>query len=266
MQVESTALCNASADLCALGRHRKVRCIFNNETDDICQPCITHGRQCNPQVFSRQRLTKTTPQDRLKKLEERISRIADNHSKTVDTSDSDAEGESDVHQERAYDSTAVPTHLKLILDDTVVAAEDVNPGNTALYQRKVAVARTRLQRLLPSKDDVRILVNNAGPWMTIYHMVFPPLSFAPSSEDVAKYDGFLQDDADPVALAAYLVSLAMTALQLSYRVPDLQLPSLVSTSKFVRRVIEKTYKVIIADHDIVTSLGGVELIICYIKL
>ncbi|KAK5082255.1 hypothetical protein LTR05_007399 [Lithohypha guttulata] len=83
-------------------------------------------------------------------------------------------------------------------------------------------ARTALQTLIPSIEDVRILADHVTVWSEIAREMFPPLSenlvpIAQSKQQImSQYTQIRQPDADTWMLAQWLLALAMTAQQMPH--------------------------------------------------
>lgn len=165
-----------------------------------------------------------------------------------------AEDSGDGLDDPQTENATLPSHLRLLFDDfldaPLMAGSDAQQSaqSARLLAGAKQNARTRLQPLLPSREEVSRISLYASDWMHLYYALFPP-SFAYTSgqELVDNYDRMRDREASPVTLAMYLLSTAITALQ----VPSESLPSSFYGGRPVARYVDAVCRTV--EHTIINS-------------
>ncbi|KAH8657955.1 hypothetical protein BX600DRAFT_61806 [Xylariales sp. PMI_506] len=132
-----------------------------------------------------------------------------------------------------------------------------------------ALARRMLQPLIPAEQDIPVIASRSLGWLSLLHDLFPLNSIIKSGEDMLmQYDRLRQPTADPVALAAWLLSVALT----TEHMPQRELPPSFSArwpkgrpgySRLVLTAIEDS----VISHDrLISSRDGMEMMMMTTRL
>lgn len=233
-------------------------------------------------------------------LEERIAQIAEkvgvpgqagngensSHLEDEELSTSEDEDASSAVQARAslephrrrrlMPGASPPTHLQLLFNNALIGPANEEAGKESApttsrsrkTERDMIAARKRLQALVPSRRDVSVIASYAPPWMNIYHGIFQPVRFARGAielhEDWAQYAA--PAAAQPTAVAAFLLTLAITVRQLPGREAEMGLEGLRDVGRFVRDVVVAVRECIVQNDEIAATVEGIEATVLYIRL
>ena len=164
-----------------------------------------------------------------------------------------------------------PTHLQQLFDNEFLdshgndgLSSDIGAEKTssAIWTR----ARSRLQALMPLKDDVRTILMNAATWLTLYNALFPTITmFTNAQEMLARYEALQAPDASPMAVASLLISICITVIQ---KPADLSkdLTTIKDTPAFVRKVTEAVEETVVSNDTLAATLEGIETSLLYVRL
>jgi hypothetical protein len=164
-----------------------------------------------------------------------------------------------------------PTHLQQLFDNEFLDSHGNDGISSDMSSDKASSAmlvraRTRLQALMPPKEDVRTVISNAASWLTLYNALFPTITmFTNAQEMLAKYEALQAPDASPMSIASLLISISITVIQ-KPRDPSTELTGIKDTAAFVRKVTEAVEETIIANDILAGTLEGIETSLLYIRL
>lgn len=179
--------------------------------------------------------------------------------------DNNVEPLSDDSHEEYNESLSPPTHLQLIFDNADVNNE--SPNQSSESAARLANARSKLQRLVPSKDDVSRLAESAMSWMALYVTFFPTTTtIASGMHLLAQYEHVLGPTAHPTAIGAFLTLLAITVIQIMRSGSSVPLGSIPEPSTFVKKVADAVHSTVVADDDLASTIDGLETVVLYIRL
>ena len=164
-----------------------------------------------------------------------------------------------------------PTHLQQLFDNEFLDSHgndgiSSDMGSDKASSTMVVRARTRLQALMPPKEDVRTIITTAASWLNLYNALFPTITmFLNAQEMLAKYEALQAPDASPMAVASLLISISITLIQ---RPPDRsnELTGIKDTAGFVRKVTETVEQTIVSNDTLAGTLEGIETSLLYIRL
>nr|POE48976.1 putative oxidoreductase ordl [Quercus suber] len=287
------ACAEAVAKMIVHGRRRKIRCVWSaNRTVDTdvkrsCEYCLARGRLCVPQQLQPQlaRTARTTAHERLSYLEQKLvtltSIVQDKHKPEApglmspdvfkDANDAFVDVATEFDQTGPEDSGS-PSHLRMLFDNFIgehkengSPARDGNPNQALEGMKKIA--RVRLQPLLPTHEDIVQISDHASRWMNLYCALFPVVSAIRTGDQMIRnHDRVRHAHTEPVELAIYLLSVAITAQQ----VPQNKLPSSFgdtqNLSKFVNTVCQEVESTIISSSALVGTTNGVEAALLQVRL
>ncbi|QIW96611.1 hypothetical protein AMS68_002129 [Peltaster fructicola] len=248
---------------CVECRQRKIKCEFSEHSQGTCKPCATRQQRCTPQLYrdkSKPTTRRTTDSyDRIARLEQQVARLVDGTSEPV--------GTDDVFPESSLASP--PTHLRLLFENASTDGSLLLKQQATAHNPRFANIRARLQRLVPAREDVHIIARSAEPWLQVYHKLFPTASPILSSTDlIDKYEKVMSDDAHPLALAAFLVAMAMTVVQYTNAAaaPDARWETLEHPSAFVRAVVDALQTTVFDDDSLASTTDGIKTMLLYSRL
>ena len=164
-----------------------------------------------------------------------------------------------------------PTHLQQLFDNEFLDSHgndglSSDMGSDKASSAMLVRARTRLQALMPPKEDVRTIISNAASWLTLYNALFPTITmFTNAQEMLAKYEALQAPDASPMSIASLLISISITVLQ-KPRDQSTELTGIKDTAGFVRKVTEAVEETIIGNDILAGTLEGIETSLLYIRL
>lgn len=183
-------------------------------------------------------------------------------------STADAESESE-----GSDTSPInpPPHLQQLFDnefldsrgnDSLSSDIGSDKASTALLAR----ARSRLQALMPPKEDVRAILTPAAKWFALYNSIFPTINvFTGATEMLARYEALQEPGANPIAVASLLISITMTLVQRSSEAPS-QYSGIKDVAAFSRKVTETVEETIVLNDTLAGTVDGIETTLLYIRL
>lgn len=142
------------------------------------------------------------------------SELAASHpSAEMDTSDDDSNMSDILTTER-------PSHLQSLFQNDWLSL-DSRQKNGQLQERRerasanlLDTAREALQVLIPPKDEVVEIYKSAFEWLRILQALLPqPLTIRSEKEAMDNYEKMKDPNVDPMALASWMLTLALTAQQ-----------------------------------------------------
>ncbi|KAK4943258.1 hypothetical protein LTR10_017100 [Elasticomyces elasticus] len=179
----------------------------------------------------------------------------------------------DAPDDENVDDTRPPAHLQLLFEN--LDGEDSTPGHHTLRQQSRGAseavkrrARSKLQLLLPTKDEVWQVTEFAPAWMAFYHSLFPAF-FACRTEEQLRlnYEHMCGSDANPTSVAMYLLYLAITSQQLpANRLVQRPFAKYESVEEFVNSVCTTVRETIVDNDDLAGTAEGLELTVIFIRL
>ena len=225
-----------------------------------------------------------TSRDRIRQLEDSVGRLWGvvralrtelGHTHSLGAQDDEPDiarelGDDDDEASESSDSPInAPTHLRQLFNNEILDSHgndyispDRSPDQTfaAVYVR----ARTRLQALMPSKDDLIFIAQPTAKWLEAYNTVFPRFTmFGSVDEIIGKYDELQLADANPVLIAALLLWFAM-GVQHS---PPHALPkSIMDGPALVQKVSDAVEDVIVRNDTLAGSVEGIETSLLWTRL
>ncbi|KAK7425576.1 hypothetical protein QQZ08_007899 [Neonectria magnoliae] len=263
---------------CTECRRRKVACSWTSGHDSTCRRCEERGSSCVAQVFASPSTTvrRTGTRDRVSRLEQQVARLtkavySQNSNLGTGVIQEDALS-SDVPTDTESQVSDVPmmeppTYLNSLFNNNLISSDNHDNGNFQDLRTRKALshlsgtARAALQPLIPSKEDVAVFAGHASGWQSVLHFVVPVASMSRSGEEIlAQYEDMKQPTIDPVSLASWLLSLAITAEQMPREAASSGFTSRWSTntSRFSTAVAEAVERTIVARETLSGTLQGIE--------
>ncbi len=165
-----------------------------------------------------------------------------------------------------------PYHLRLLFEDFGMYSTDIENGHAPTppdtkFKQFVKTAREKMQSLLPSREEIEQLVGFAPSWMALYHTLFPTFfTLRAGQHFVTDYDRMHDPDVDPIVLAMYILSVAITVQQIC---PELVAPAFFhgqGVASFVAVVCQVVGQTVIANDALVGTVQGIETAMLYFRL
>ena len=167
--------------------------------------------------------------------------------------------------------TNPPTHLLQLLDNGLLDSNREGSASqshhtTSLHKAK-AHKSSPLRALLPSREDMLIIAASASSSLTLYNALFPAMSFAKTGDEILlQYDKLQDLYADPVAIAALLLSIALIVQQGPSDTAGRAAKTIKDTTSFVRTVSDCVEHIVISDDILAGTLEGMETTLQFIRL
>lgn len=166
-----------------------------------------------------------------------------------------------------------PAHLQQLFDNEFVDTQTPDGLESTLSSdhvssSTVSKARSRLQALIPSREDVHAICDiSMKSWMSIYSSLFPTIHKFNTGEDIIRqYDYLTSANANPITVAGFLVSVAITLAQRpAESLPPLDsvLPNPAQWIKNVNHIVEDC---VVKQDDLACTFDGVETSLLFVRL
>ena len=165
--------------------------------------------------------------------------------------------------------TDPPAHLLQLFENGLLGStghRDNSPSNHVPSLHK-ARASSALLSLLPSREDMLIITAEVSLWPSLPSALFPMISFTKSGpEMLLQYDKLQSSTADPVAIAALLLSITLTVQQAPADTIDRVVKGIHDTSSFIKEVSDSVERTIISDDVLAGNLEGIETMLVFLRL
>ncbi|KAL4994218.1 hypothetical protein BDV10DRAFT_189223 [Aspergillus recurvatus] len=275
---------------CTECRRRKVRCVRIPEDAATCRQCAERNTACLAQTSSsRPRQANRLPSRyRIAQLESQVSRLTKavsnievklggNPSIQLDETATHIPGsdESDAESTPSEILIAEPSHLRSLFQNDWLTV-DTNRRNEQLQERRVKASahlaervRPELQKLIPTKEQTAEMLVCTYDWMQMVHTMLPQPSVPNSSQEIlGHYDEMCRPDVDIIALASWLLTLAITAQQIPQEGESPDTPSKGSQRRidFARAVSDAVESLIMAHDRLIGTFQGLGMCIHFIRL
>ncbi len=161
-----------------------------------------------------------------------------------------------------------PAHLQQLFDNDFVDSASVADANSEhLSAALLARVRTRLQALIPTKEDIRIICGPSLLWTGVYSGLFPTVSkFSTIDEMLGQYDSLSSPDANPLAVAALLLSLAINIVQQPSHPPMSPSSNIADPVQWARLVSDNVDELVVRNDSLACTMEGIETIMLCIRL
>jgi hypothetical protein len=168
-----------------------------------------------------------------------------------------------------------PSHLRSLFQNDLISLDAHQKHEDLLERRTKASAALResvrpaLQKLIPSKQETAEMLIVTYDWLQMISTMLPQPS-APSSQQVLleRYDEMCQPEVDVVALASWLLTVAITAQQIPQENNNAPPTSLSSQRRLAfSRAVSDTVESMVLNHDrLVGTIPGLGLGIHFVRL
>lgn len=268
-----------------VGRRRKVRCIRLSDEAPTCRRCEERGSTCTAQTFTpRSRQSQRLPSRyRIAQLESKVANLVkfvqsgDRPTPLTETAaepalDSDDETDSCGSE---FDAADQPSHLRsLFQNDWLSVDSQRQTGESHAHRVKGSShlhnqARRAFQRLIPPREDILNIAQSALQWLPLIYALFPQPGAIMSPQEIGEsLESMNKPDIDPISLASWLLTVALTGQQMQEQDNDkgIQLQRSHEWSKFCRAVSD-TVETTIMPHDrLVGTISGLGMAMHFFRL
>lgn len=162
--------------------------------------------------------------------------------------------------------TNPPTHLLQLFDNGLLGSDG---DGSAFHSPSLHKAHrsSALHALLPSREDMLTISASASSWLSLYNAFFPTINFTKTSDEMlSRYDKLQDPNADPVAIAALLLSIAITVQQAPDDTAGCAAESIKDALSFVKDVSDCVERIVISDDTLAGTLEGMEMTLLFIRL
>ncbi|CAD6579623.1 MAG: hypothetical protein ASARMPREDX12_009314 [Alectoria sarmentosa] len=166
-------------------------------------------------------------------------------------------------------STNPPTHLLQLFDNGLLGSYECGPATPSRHAPSLhkAQGNSALRRLMPSRKDMLTITAHASSWLSLYTALFPMINLTKTSDGMlAQYDKLQDPNADPVATAALLLSVAITVQQAPEDTAGLAAESIRDASSFIKDVSDSVERIVISDDALAGNLEGIETTLLFLRL
>lgn len=279
---------------CCTGRHRKVRCVWPSDGPETCESCLARGRTCELQVhmIPTSEAIEGTSRARLGHLESDVAGLwaavrnleaklgcvsteaappLQSPSQTENAGGPDNKSNDDDSDSTASGSslTNPPTHLLQLFDNGLLGSDGDGSAFPLRHAPSMHKAHrsSALRALLPSREDMLTITASASSWLSLYNALFPTINMIKTSDEMlSQYDKLQAPNADPVAIAALLLSIALTVQQAPEETAGRAAGSIRDASSFVKDVSDRIECIVISDDTLAGTLEGMETTLLFIRL
>ncbi|KAL2811945.1 major facilitator superfamily domain-containing protein [Aspergillus granulosus] len=271
---------------CTECRRRKVRCVRIPEDAPTCRQCVERNTPCLAQTSSsRPRQAQRLPSRyRIAQLESQVNRLTkivsdievrlgDKPSLHLDQETDQLPGSDDSDGESTNSEGLIaeePSHIRSLFQNDLITLEHEDTlerrvkASAALRER----VRPALQKLIPSKEETAEMLVVTYDWLQLIASMLPQPA-APDSQKalLEHYDEMCQPDVDVVALASWLMAVAITAQQVPQETNNTP-PSLNSQKRLAfSRTVADTVESLVLSHDrLVGTVPGLGLGLHFVRL
>ncbi|KAL5050915.1 hypothetical protein BDW71DRAFT_80243 [Aspergillus fruticulosus] len=276
---------------CTECRRRKVRCVRIPEDAPTCRQCVERNTACLAQTsISRPRQANRLPSRyRIAQLESQVSRLTKavsnievklggNPSIQLDQSATHTPGSDESDAESTASEILIaeePSQLRSLFQNDWLTV-DTNRRNEQLQERRLKACahlaqrvRPALQKLIPTKEQTAEMLVVTYDWLQMVHTLLPQPCVPNSSQEMLEhYDEMCRPDVDIIALASWLLTLAITAQQVPQGGESSETPPMGSQRRinFARAVSDAVESLIMAHDRLIGTFQGLGMCIHFIRL
>ncbi|KAL3433562.1 hypothetical protein BDV09DRAFT_196655 [Aspergillus tetrazonus] len=276
---------------CTECRRRKVRCVRIPEDAPTCRQCAERNTACLAQTSSsRPRQANRLPSRyRIAQLESQVSRLTKavnnievklggNPSIQLDQTVTHSPGSDESDAESTASEmliTEEPSHLRSLFQNDWLTV-DTNRRDEQLQERRVKASahlaervRPALQKLIPTKEQTAEMLVCNYDWLQMVHTMLPQPSVPSSRQEILdRYEEMCGQDVDIIALASWLLTLAITAQQVPQggESPDSPSKGYHRRIDFARTVSDAIESLVLAHDRLVGTFQGLGMCIHFIRL
>jgi hypothetical protein len=164
-----------------------------------------------------------------------------------------------------------PSHLRLLFQNDWLTV-DSHQENEQLRDRKAKadaplldVARRKLQRLIPPREELAQIARSGSYWLAMLHTLLPP-PFSVQPEFLENYYYMCQPGVDVISLASWLLDIAIIARQSPHEQQGGPSIPQQNTSAFCRALSDTVEHMILAHDRLIGSVRGLSMAMRFLRL
>ena len=149
--------------------------------------------------------------------------------------------------------TNPPSHLLQLFDNGLLDSDGDGSAFQSLHGPSLHKAHrsSALRALLPSREDMLTITASASSWLYLYNAIFFKINFTKTSDEMlSQYDKLQDPNADSVAIAALLLSIAITVQQASGDTAGNAAGSIRDPASFVKDVSDSIERIVVSDDNL----------------
>lgn len=167
--------------------------------------------------------------------------------------------------------TNPPTHLLQLFDNGLLGSNGHGNDSATPPRHAASMHKTQgssvLRRLMHSRENMLTITAHASSWLSLYYALFPMINFPKTSDEMlSQYDKLQDPNADPVAVAALLLSVAITVQQAPDDTAGRAAESIGDASSFIKDVSDSVERIVISDDALAGNLEGIETTVLFLRL
>lgn len=278
---------------CIECRRRKIKCTFDAGRPSICNECHTRGSTCIDQehgdisVFNS---NSTTEQNA--SLKERVSYLEDLVKQVLHKMPHPDQGQmspSTMHAEtqaaEVLKSLKSPVRVASVTDESYLMPIGAGNAegtalalfdNSVITRKEVAVPMSQAQydkskqviaallTLLPSPEDVEIILDHSQEWCAVWRTMFPDLTDARSVTIKESISRYLRSE-KPAQIAKIMLCIALSINQLPQDFDWSRVSIQESPSELTERYVNTVDRLVTSDDEIAATVDGLECMILEAK-
>lgn len=168
-----------------------------------------------------------------------------------------------------------PSHLRSLFQnewlsvDTSRQTKQIQGRQAKMSANLLDVAKQAIQKLIPTKEEFFIIANSSSKWLGFLETLLPqPFAITSQRELLESYDKMCEPDVTAVDLAAWLLTLAITAEQepQGRSGPISQSTKHRKSSDFSRTVSDTVERTILSHDRLVGTVQGLAMGLHFIRL
>lgn len=162
-----------------------------------------------------------------------------------------------------------PSHLLQLFDNGLLGSSEYGSATPSRHAPSLHQAQRSyaLRRLLPSKGDMLTITAHASSWLRLHNALFPISTLTKTSDEMlARYDKLQDPNADLVAIADLLLTIAITVQQAPDDTAGRAAESIRDAPSFIKEVSDTVERIVISDDDLSGSLEGIAATLLFLRL
>lgn len=166
-------------------------------------------------------------------------------------------------------STNPPMHFLQLFDNGLLGSRADGPATSPRHASTVhkAHGRSALRELMPSREDMLTVSAYAASWLSMYNLLFPIINVTRSSQEMlSEYDKLQDPNADLVAIATLLLSVALTVQVAPNEIASGAAKSIRNASMFIKDVSDTVERIVVLDDALAGTLEGIETTLLFLRL
>lgn len=162
-----------------------------------------------------------------------------------------------------------PGHLLQLFDNGLLDSRESRAHSVVPHAPNLhnVQGSYELRRLMPSRRDMVIITAQASSWLSLHNAIFPMANLTKTSDEMlSQYDKLQDPNADPIAIAALLLCIAITVLQSPDHTSGRTAESFRDAPSFIKDISDTVERIVISDDALSASFEGVEITLLFLRL